>query len=163
MQKNFKKAENKCMDLKVKFKNFTDDKATGFWFTVAICALSLVTSVVYAACYARTDNINWLSFAFMLAAFLGAFFMTVLKQYKYTPYLQAVFTFVSLLLYIYGIYYYVSVVMVGIDLDHFEPPFFITVILFLTTFGLSVANVFLKQTKENEKEVKPNENEEIAM
>lgn len=151
------------MDFKGMVKDFTGGKALGFWFTVAVCALSLVSSIVYAACYAGTDNINWVSFAFMLLAFAGALALTVLKQYKWTPYLQAVLTFIALLFYVYGIYYYVSVVMVGIDLDHFEPPFYITAILYIVTFGLSVANLFLKQTKEKEVEAHESGNEEAAV
>lgn len=151
------------MGFKEKIKEFTGDKALGFWFTAAICVLSLITSIVYAAVYAGTDNIDWVSFAFMLTAFAGALVMTVLKKYKWTPYLQAALTFMALLFYVYGIYYYVSVVMVGIDLDHFEAPFIVTAILYAVTFGLSIANLFLKQVKDKQEnnEVKEgNDNEQ---
>lgn len=127
---------------------FLKDKSVGFWFSAALVLLSLVTAVVYAASYAGTDNINWVAFALLLAAAVGAAVLIILKQYKYVPYLQAILIFLSLLFFIYGIYYYVSVVMVGIDLDHFEPQFFACTILFLISFGVGVANVFLKQTKD---------------
>ena len=48
--------------------NYMKDKDVGFWFSASLVVFSLITAVVYAACYAGTDNINWISFALMLAA-----------------------------------------------------------------------------------------------
>ena len=128
---------------------YIKDKSIGFWFCAAITLLSLVTSIVYAVCYAGSDNINWGSFAFMLAAAAAAVVLTVLKKHRLASYVQAFLVFMALLFFIYGIYYYISVVMVGIDLDSFTPEFIVCTILYLLAFGLSVANVFLKQTKDS--------------
>lgn len=127
------------------------NKTVGFWFSVGIGAFALVTAVVYVACYAGTDNINWASFALMLAASVSAALIPLNKFVKYLPYVQALLIFLSLLFFIYGIYYYVSVVAVGIDLDHFDPEFIVCVILFAIATGVSIANVFLPQEKEKEK------------
>ena len=127
------------------FKN----KPLGFWFSVGIGAFALVTAVVYVACYAGTDNMNWVSFALMLAAFIVSAVLIPLDKFvKYLPYAQALLIFLSLLFFIYGIYYYVSVVAVGIDLDHFDPEFIVCVIFFVLALGVSIANVFLRQDKE---------------
>lgn len=133
-------------------RDYLKDKAVGFWFTAAIAALSLVTAIVYAVCYAGTENINWFSFAFMLAAFVAAVVLVVLGKIKLAPYIQAALVFLSLLCFIYGIYYYVSVVLVGIDLDTFDPEFIVCTVLYAVTFGLGVANVFLKQIKDEVRE-----------
>lgn len=134
------------------YKDYLKNKAIGFWFSVGIGAFALVTAVVYVACYAGTDNINWVSFALMLAAFIVSAVLIPLNKFvKYLPYVQALLIFLSLLFFIYGIYYYVSVVAVGIDLDHFGPEFFVCVILFVIAIGVSIANVFLPQEKEKEK------------
>ncbi len=127
------------------FKN----KPLGFWFSVGIGVFALVTAVVYVACYAGTDNMNWVSFALMLAAFIVSAVLIPLDKFvKYLPYAQALLIFLSLLFFIYGIYYYVSVVAVGIDLDHFDSEFIVCVIFFVLALGVSIANVFLRQEKE---------------
>ena len=74
----------------------------------------------------------------------------LLKQYKIAPYALGFLNFVALLFYVYGIYYYVSVVLVGIDLDHFEPQFFVSTILFVVLLGASVTSIFMEQVKEVE-------------
>ncbi|MCI9031296.1 MAG: hypothetical protein HFK09_02095 [Clostridia bacterium] len=128
-------------------RDYIKDKALGFWFTAGIAVLSLATAITYAASYAGTENINWFSFAFMLAAFVAAVVLVAIGRFGLTPYIQAALVFLSLLFFIYGIYYYVSVVLVGIDLDSFDPEFIVCTVLYAATFGLSVANVFLKQIK----------------
>lgn len=137
-------------------KDYLKDKDVGFWFSASLVVFSLLTAVVYAACYAGTDNISWLSFAFMLAAAAAGGALIALRRFTYAPYVLAALIFLSLLFFIYGIYYYVSVVMVGIDLDTFEPQFIICAIMYLLAFGAAVANVFLRQIKrealENEQE-----------
>ena len=127
--------------------DYLKDKAVGFWFSVSVAVLSLATAVAYAVCYAGSDEINWVSFALMAAAFAAAVVLIVLKRYKWAAYAQAALIFLSLLFFIYGIYYYVSVVLVGIDLDTFSAEFWVCSALYLLCFGLGVANVFLKQTK----------------
>ena len=133
-------------------RDYLNDKAVGFWLTAAIAALTLATAIVYAVCYAGTENINWVAFALMLAAFAGAVVPVAFGKLKFAPYIQAAFVFLSLLFFIYGIYYYVSVVLVGIDLDSFDPEFIVCTVLYAVTFGLSVANVFLKQVKSEVRE-----------
>ena len=137
-------------------QNYLKDKDVGFWFSASLVVFSLLTAVIYAACYAGTDNINWVSFAFMLAAALAGGVLIALKKYSYAPYALAVLVFLLVLFFIYGIYYYVSVVMVGIDLDSFDPEFIVCTIFYILAFGVSVANLFIRQIKkeavENEQE-----------
>lgn len=128
-------------------QSYLKDKDVGFWFSASLVVFSLLTAVIYAACYAGTDNINWVSFAFMLAAAVAGGVLIALKKYSYAPYALAVLIFLSLLFFIYGIYYYVSVVMVGIDLDSFDPEFIVCAIFYFLAFGVSVANLFLRQIK----------------
>ncbi|MDE5729089.1 MAG: hypothetical protein K2I20_02825 [Clostridia bacterium] len=132
--------------------NYLKDKDVGFWFSASLVVFSLLTAVVYAVCYAGTDNINWVAFAFLIAAAVLGAALIALKLYVYVPYVLAALIFLSLLFFVYGIYYYVSVVMVGIDLDHFEPQFFVCTIMFVLATAASVANVFLRQIKKEVRE-----------
>lgn len=131
----------------VMLKDYLKDKAVGFWFTCALTVLSIITAAVYAGCYAGTDDMSWTAFALVLLAGLSGAALVGTKQFKYAPYALAVLIFLSLLFFIYGIYYYVSVVMVGIDLDSFDARFIVNFILYLLLFGLSIANLFLTQIK----------------
>lgn len=129
-------------------RDYLRDKSVGFWFSAGLSAFSLITAAVYAGCYAGTDDMSWAAFVFILFAAISGGTLIALKQYKYAPYAIAVFVFLSLLFFIYGIYYYVSVVMVGIDLDTFDPQFIVCALFFMLAFGLSIANLFLKQIKD---------------
>lgn len=129
-------------------KGYLKDKGIGFWFSIVITILSLITAIVYIVSYNNTDNFNMAAFVLMLAAALVGIVLLVCKQLKLIPYLQAILIYLSLLFFIYGIYYYVSVLAVGIDIQEVDPEFIVCTALFFLTFVLSVANVFLKQTKE---------------
>lgn len=136
-------------------REYLKDKAIGFWFSVSLVLLTAVTAIVYVSCYAGSDDMNWFSFAFMLAACIATVVLILLKKFEYASYAAALLIFLSLLFFIYGIYYYVSVVLVGIDLDSFSAEFIACTVLYALTFGLGVANVFLRPLKkETDKEEK---------
>ena len=134
------------MNIKGLFKN----KSIGFYVTLGTIGLALVTAVAYLLCYNNTDNFNVWAFIVLLVSVVASVILVLIKQYKIAPYALGFLNFVALLFYVYGIYYYVSVVLVGIDLDHFEPQFFVSTILFVVLLGASVAAIFMKQEKEEE-------------
>ena len=134
------------MNIKGLFKN----KSIGFYVTLGTIGLALVTAVAYLLCYNNTDNFNVWAFIVLLVSVVASVILVLIKQYKIAPYALGFLNFVALLFYVYGIYYYVSVVLVGIDLDHFEPQFFVSAILFVVLLGASVAAIFMKQEKEEE-------------
>ena len=134
------------MNIKGLFKN----KSIGFYVTLGTIGLALITAVAYLLCYNNTDNFNVWAFIVLLVSVVASVILVLIKQYKIAPYALGFLNFVALLFYVYGIYYYVSVVLVGIDLDHFEPQFFVSTILFVVLLGASVAAIFMKQEKEEE-------------
>ena len=134
------------MNIKELFKN----KPIGFYVTLGTVGLALITAVAYLLCYNNTDNFNVWAFIVLLVSVVVSVILVLLKQYKIAPYALGFLNFVALLFYVYGIYYYVSVVLVGIDLDHFEPQFFVSTILFVVLLGASVTSIFMEQVKEVE-------------
>ncbi len=132
------------MDLKNLFKG----KAVGFYVLLASIVLTLITAFVYLACCSGKivgyEVFNVWSFIILLASSVISICLVIFKQHKLAPYALGLLNFLALLFYVYGVYYYVSVVMVGIDLDHFEPQFLISTILFVLTLGGSVTSVFMK-------------------
>lgn len=134
----------------MKFKDFTKDKLPGFWVSVGVTLLSLITAITYIACYTNTDKMNYWGFAFLLIGAIATLVLGIFKKYTYIPYVLGFCSFMGLLFYIYAMYYYVSVVMVGIDLDHFEPQFIVCTIFIAITFIAGVVDIFMNQTKQIE-------------
>lgn len=129
------------MNIKTYFKN----KSIGLIFSVLICCLSLITAIVYATCYAGSTSMSWFAFILLLVGCVLGVVLFFFKKNKWIPYVQAICNFIALLFYIYGIYFYVSVVVVGIDLQSVDAAFVFNTVLFGLTFILSVANIYLKQ------------------
>ena len=132
------------MDLKNIFKG----KTVGFYVLLASIVLTLVTAFTYLGCCSKGivgyDAYNVWAFVLLLVSAAISICLVIFKQHKLAPYALGLLNFLALLFYVYGVYYYVSVVMVGIDLDHFEPQFLISTILFVLTLGGSVSSVFMK-------------------
>lgn len=81
--------------------------------------------------------------------------LTYMQQVKlpvFAPYIQFILALSAFMFYVYGVYYYVSVVLVGIDLDSFSAQCIICSALFALTTIASAVGVFLKQTKTDAKE-----------
>ena len=131
-------------------KDLFSKKPVGFYVTLVTIGFTLVTAITYFLCYNNTDNFSNWAFIVLLVSFVVAVVLVLLKQFKLVPYTLGLLNYVAMLFFIYGIYYYVSVVLVGIDLDHFEIQFFISTIAFVVLVVLSAVAIFMKQTKEEE-------------
>ena len=131
-------------------KDLFSKKPVGFYATLVTIGFTLVTAITYFLCYNNTDNFSNWAFIVLLVSFVVAVVLVLLKQFKLVPYTLGLLNYVAMLFFIYGIYYYVSVVLVGIDLDHFEIQFFISTIAFVVLVVLSAVAIFMKQTKEEE-------------
>lgn len=132
-----------------KIKNFFKTKSYGFYVTVAVAVLTLITSIVYADSYGRNERyMSWAGFAIMLAGILVAAGLVALKRGEFAPPVLALANFIALMLYITNIYNYVVVVMVGIDISSFSTQFVSCTTLFAILLVASVANIFFKQSKE---------------
>ena len=134
----------------MKLADLKKGKAVGFYVTLGLIFASLITAIVYIACFFGTDEMNYVSFAILLLGAIASGALVFFKKYTIASYVVASSIFLALLFYIYAVYYYVSVVLVGIDLDHFSAQFIITTIFFLLSFIVGVVNVFLPQVKEEE-------------
>ena len=107
------------------------DKGCGFYFTLVLIAASLITAVVYAGLYNGSRYMSW-------------------PAAKWSCAVLALADFAGLLLYVYGIYFYVSIVMVGIQASTFNWQFKLCTVMFVALLIANIVNVFLKQTKEEE-------------
>ena len=93
---------------------------------------------------------SWGAFAVMLVGAVVAAALPFFKLTKWSCVVLAVTNFVALLLYAYYIYFYVSIVLVGIQASSFSWQFILCTTLFVVLLVGGIANVFLKQEKEVE-------------
>lgn len=128
-------------------KSIFAGKSFGFYVTLATMAFSVITAVIYAVMYGNSSYISWAGVVIMLAGVLIGVVLIVLRKSKFVPAVMLVSTLVGILLYIYNIYFYVSVVIVGIQASEFSAEFFVATIMFAISFVAATACVFLPQER----------------
>lgn len=131
-----------------KGKAFLKDKGIGFFMSVIVLLFSLVTAVVYAVGYSGSSDFSRPVLITILVGAAAAVVLALLKRYNWVPVALALGNFVALLLFIKSIYFYVSVVMYGINGSAFSPAFTSSTTCLVVALALSIANIFMKQVKE---------------
>ena len=129
---------------------FTKNKAPGFYLTCLIVVLFIATGyssygLVIQVCRSMLLRVPavWLLAAGSVAAVLLLF----LHQEAYIHYVVALFYGTAFFFFIYGIYYYVSIMAYGIDAS-FNFTFFLNAGLFVALLVLSIVDVFVPQIKD---------------
>ena len=129
-------------------KNFMANKPLGFRVTLVTMALSLVTALVYLAIYSSSRYMSWQAFGIMVAGVAVAAVLIGLKQVRFAPSALLLGDFLSLLFYVYYIYFCISSVATGIQFSGFPLEFFVNAVLYGLSLVLSIACVFMRQTIE---------------
>ena len=129
-------------------KNIMANKPLGFRVTLVAAALSLVTALVYLAIYSSSRYMSWQAFGIMIAGVVLSVVLIALKQERFAPSMLLVCDFLSLLFYVYYIYFYISSVVTGIQFSGFSLEFYVNVVLYAASLVLSIACVFMRQTAE---------------
>lgn len=131
-------------------KEIFKDKSLGFYVTLALIAATVVTTIMYAVLYNGSRYFSMPAVLVMVVGAVVALAVAFTKQAKWACVVLALADFIGLLLYVYGIYFYVSVVMVGIQASTFSWQFILCTVVFVVLLVANVVNVFLKQVKEEE-------------
>lgn len=126
------------------------NKSYGFYVTLVLIAATVAVALVYTALYHSSRYMSWTAMAVMLVGAALSLVLALTPQAKWACAVLALANFVGLLFYIYGIYFYVSVVMVGIQASTFNWQFQLCTVLFVAMLVLNLVNVFLKQVKDKE-------------
>ncbi len=131
-----------------KLKEGYEKRAIGYFFSAAITVVALVLAIVYASSYGASAYISWIAFIALVVVFLtnGALFL--LGKNEWSPLVSIVLVTLAVCFFIAGIYHYVSIVLVGIDIQTFSFAFITNAVLFVLLLALSAANIFLSQSKE---------------
>ncbi len=135
-------------------KGFLKNKAFGFYVTCLITLLSFIASISYIVAYAGTDYISWIAFFSLVAVVVANVLLIIKKKFGFAQAASAVLVGVAFIFFIYGLYLYMSVVMVGIDAASFSSSFTTNIMLLVLLSLLSFINIFLKQEKDAIKRIK---------
>lgn len=134
----------------MKNKELLKDKSFGFYVTLALAAISVIGALVYAVLYNGSEYFSMPAMLAFVGGAVAALAVAFTKHAKWACAVLALADFIGLLLYVYGIYFYVSVVMVGIQASTFSWQFILCTAMFVGLLVANVVNVFLKQVKEEE-------------
>ena len=134
----------------MKNQGLLKDKSYGFYVTLALIVVSVVVAVVYAVLYNGSRYLSVPAVGLMIGGAAVALALCFTKAAQWACAVIALADFAGLLFYIYGIYFYVSIVMVGIQASTFNWQFQLCTVLFVVLLVANVVNVFLKQVKDKE-------------
>ena len=130
-----------------KWKAFCSNKCYGFFVSIFVFLFSIVTAVVYAVSYSGSGEMSRQVVYVIVVGVLVSVILGMFKQFNWIPVALALGNFVALLLFIKSIYFYVSVVLYGINGSAFSPAFLSSSVFLLLAVVFSVANIFMKQVK----------------
>lgn len=109
-----------------------------------ICSLlSLVSAILYRMWFGGTTEFNQVAFiCLIVASALGV--LAIFGLADLVNAIQFLLMVAGCMFYIYGMYYYISIVWVGIDLQSFSDAFIICTSLLGSAVAVSTVNVLLK-------------------
>lgn len=132
-------------------KNFFKRKSYGFYVSLAVIVMTIITMAVYSASYGNMARfMSWAAIGVMIAGIVVGLALSVLNLGEWGAAVMAITNFIGLSQYITKIYNYVAVVMVGIDINSFSSEFIACTVCFAILIVISVANIFFKQEKKKE-------------
>ena len=131
-------------------KRYLRDYPAGFFASAGVAGASLILAVFYTVAYGASDEFSIVAAIMPAVLIVGTFLLAALNLYEWIAAFQTVVLLTGLGFYIYSVYYYVSVVFIGIDAQTFSAAFIITSLLYVLSTAAACVNVFLANKKENE-------------
>ncbi|MBQ4382665.1 MAG: hypothetical protein II794_08020 [Oscillospiraceae bacterium] len=129
-------------------KDLFAGKKLGFYVTLALAVLAVITAFVYLGMYNGTNYMSRQAFFLLLAGAVLAVVLAFLGQGKFSPAVLFGAAVLALMFFVYYIYFFVSSVLTGIQYTVFPVEFVTCVVLFGLLLVGSIVNVFLPQVEE---------------
>lgn len=126
------------------------NKSAGFWLSSAAIVLVVVLSLAYNIMYAGKSDYTVCAFLFPLVAVVLSVVLYAFGFDELSPVCLLVGFLAGFAFYVYSMYYYVSVVMVGIDAESFDFAFIFTMVVFLAGIVLSAVSMFFPSKAKGE-------------
>ncbi len=140
-----------------KIKEFFTGKTKDFYIMTATAALAFLTVISFVICFLEiyfTDHklisvvTLIISDAVLLLGIALSALFTVKNKLEVGSLIVGLINLIAFAVFVYGIYYYVSVVIVGIDLKSFAVSFIVCFALFVLLLIASVMSIFAKHGEE---------------
>lgn len=122
-------------------------KGAGFYAACLAAILCLVTAIYYQMSYSGNQYYASGVFYTLLVALPVAVVFFLLKWDGFVPAILAALSGVALLQFVYAMYWDVSVVLVGIDKNTFDPEFIACCVLLVVTFVIAEISIYLRMKK----------------
>lgn len=130
-------------------KNYLRNYPVGFYTSAGVAGASLILALFYTVAYSGSDEFSLLAAIMPAICVVGTILLAALKLYEWIAAFETVTLLTGLSFYVYSIYYYVSVVIIGIDASSFGAAFIISSVLYLLATAGACVNVFVTNKKEN--------------
>lgn len=122
-------------------------KGKGFFIACFSALLCLATAIYYYVSYNGDQYYASAVFYVLLAALPVTAVMLIARLDGFVPTVLTILSGVAILLYVYAMYWDISVVLVGIDKTAFEPRFIACCVLLLLCFIVSEVALYSKMRK----------------
>lgn len=122
-------------------------KGKGFYIACFSALLCLATAIYYYVSYNGDQYYSSRVFYTLLAALPVAAVMMFVKLDGFVPTVLTILSGIAILLFVYAMYWDVSVVLVGIDKTSFEPRFIACCVLMVLCFIVSEVSLYTKMRK----------------
>lgn len=137
-------------------KDFFSKKAAGFYVSALAAILSVVAAFVYIVGYIDSVYLSWWVFILsLLAALVFVVLSLFSRTAPWSPAAMGIAGLAAFLVFIRTVYIYLSEVFYGgINMESImtiQPVFVACLLLLLGVLILSIAGIYMKQEKEEEK------------
>ena len=134
-------------------KNYFKKKSYGFYVTLAVIVMTIITMIVYSSSYGSIDRyMSWTAIWFMAIGLIVGLALSILNFGEWGAAVLGICNFIGLMQYITKIYNYVVVVLVGIDVNTLSSQFITCTVCFAILVVISIANIFFRQEKKKQEE-----------
>lgn len=127
--------------MKLNLKN----KILGYWFSVGLLALTLITAIVYVASYAGSSMMSWWVFVFLLVGVVGGAALLVLDKFDYFPVACFVLSGASIVVFFAKSFNYILDFIVGIDVTSLAASFVVSAVFLALTLVASIVILCMEQ------------------
>ena len=124
-----------------------EHRAYGFYVTIAAAVLTFITAIVYQVSYSSNQYYSAPVFVLLLLCLPALVVLVLAKLDGFAPAVITALSGAAALAFIYAMYWDVSVVLVGIDKQAFDPEFIVCAVLIVASFIVSEVSVYSKAKK----------------
>lgn len=127
--------------MKLNFNN----KISGYYCSIALVALMLITAIVYSCGFSQSDSMSWWALVLLIAGIAAGIVLFLLDKMRYLPLLAFVINLLAAVCYGAGVFDYVFDAIVGIDVVGVSASFVVCTVLFGALVIFNILTLCMEQ------------------